>query len=211
MIEQKIDQLDESDRRLLVAASVQGVEFDSFVTARAAGFGLAEAEERLRRLERVHHLVRKLRGADPEDSDPSERYTFVHVLYQNAFYGSMTPARRVDLSGCRGLGPDGIQQGQPSKGGGGAGLLYEAARDFGSAAQCFLEAAKNATRVYANHEAVELSRRAMVIAGRLPDEARFPLILKVAFQLAELHLTLSGSMTPCGFRDRREGRHRSRT
>ena len=71
-------------------------------------------------------------------------------------------------------------------------LLYEAARDFGCAAQCFLEAAKNAARVYANHEAVELSRRAMATADRLPDEQRLPLILKVAFQLAELHLTLSG-------------------
>jgi hypothetical protein len=38
MIERKIDQLDDRDRRLLMAASVQGVEFDSLVAARAAGW-----------------------------------------------------------------------------------------------------------------------------------------------------------------------------
>ena len=90
MIEKKIDQLDDRDRRLLAAASVQGVEFDSIVAARAAGFDLAEAEERLRRLERVNHLVRLLRDSNPKDTLPSERYTFVHVLYQSSFYLSMT-------------------------------------------------------------------------------------------------------------------------
>jgi len=191
MIERKLDQLDEGDRRLLAVASVQGVEFDSFVVARGAEFGLAEAEERLQRLERVHHLVRKLRASDPEATHLSERYTFVHVLYQNAFYDSLTPARRVDLSGIVVSALAEYNRGNLSKVAAELALLYEAARNFGRAAQYFLEAAKNAARVYANHEAVELSRRAMANASRLPDEVRLPLILKVAFLLAELHLTLS--------------------
>ena len=191
MIEHKVDQLDERDRQLLAGASVQGVEFDSYVIARGAGFGLAEAEERLRRLERVHDLVRRLRGADAAGNDPSERYTFVHVLYQNAFYAALTPARRADLSGSIASALMEFHRNNVSKPAAELALLYEAARDFGRAAQYFLEAAKNAARVYANHEAVELSRRAMANVSHLPDEVRLPLILKVAFQLAELHLTLS--------------------
>jgi tetratricopeptide (TPR) repeat protein len=191
MIEKKIDQLDDRDRRLVAAASVQGVEFDSLVAARAAGFDLAEAEERLRRLERVNHLVRLLSDSNPKDALLSERYTFVHILYQSSFYLSMTPARRVDLSAAVAAALTQLNKANLPKVAAELALLYEAARDFGCAAQCFLDAAKNATRVYANHEAVELSRRAMAAADRLPDEQRLPLILKVAFQLAELHLTLS--------------------
>jgi tetratricopeptide (TPR) repeat protein len=191
MIERKLEQLDDSDRRLLAAASVQGVEFDSIVLAGAAGLGLAETEDRLRRLERVHHLVRKVRAWDPQDKDPSERYSFVHVLYQNAFYGSLTPARRAELNGAVASALAAYNRDNLSKVAAELALLYEEARDFGRAAQCFLEAAKNAARVYANHEAVDLSRRSMALADRLSDEVRLPVILRVAFQLAELHLTLS--------------------
>ena len=191
MIERKIDQLDEGDRRLLAAASVQGVEFDSYVMARGTGLGLADAEERLRRLERVHHLVRKPRASDVAGNDHSERYTFVHVLYQNVFYGSLTPARRADLSGAIASALLEFHRDNLSRAAAELAFLYEAARDFSRASEYFLQAAKNAARVYANREAVELSRRAMANASHLPDEVRLPLILKVAFQLAELHLTLS--------------------
>ena len=47
MIQRKIDQLGEDDRRLLVAASVQGYEFDSAVVARVLERDAAQVEERL--------------------------------------------------------------------------------------------------------------------------------------------------------------------
>ena len=49
--------------RLLVAASVQGSEFDSAVVARALALDAAEVEEQLERLERVHAFVRLVRRA----------------------------------------------------------------------------------------------------------------------------------------------------
>src|SRR5207249_10816622 len=57
MIERKIDQLGEEDRRLLVAASVQGYEFDAAVVAKALARDAAEVEEQLEGLERVHAFV----------------------------------------------------------------------------------------------------------------------------------------------------------
>jgi hypothetical protein len=47
MIERKIDQLSEADRRLLVAASVQGYEFDGAVMARVLGIDAVDIEEQL--------------------------------------------------------------------------------------------------------------------------------------------------------------------
>src|SRR5262249_50829752 len=61
IIQQKLQRLDEDDRRLLAAASVQGHEFDSSVVAGALGRDVADVEERLQELERVHALVRQVR------------------------------------------------------------------------------------------------------------------------------------------------------
>jgi predicted ATPase len=57
MVQRKIGQLSESDSQLLVAASVQGHDFDSAVVAAATSRDPAEVEERLVELERVHTFV----------------------------------------------------------------------------------------------------------------------------------------------------------
>ena len=54
LIARKIERLDERDRRLLTAASVQGHEFDSTTISEALGSDAAEVEERLEALDRVH-------------------------------------------------------------------------------------------------------------------------------------------------------------
>jgi hypothetical protein len=98
MIQRKFHQLGEADRRLLVAASVQGQEFDSSVVSKALGLDAAEVEERLEVLDRVYAFVRLLREQDFPDGTPTLRYRFVHVLYQNDLYTSLKPTRRASLS-----------------------------------------------------------------------------------------------------------------
>ena len=86
MIARKIERLDEVDRKLLVAASVQGHEFDSAVVAEAIEMDPAEVEERLDALEHVHVFVKRTREHEFPDLTLSLQYQFVHVLYQNALY-----------------------------------------------------------------------------------------------------------------------------
>ena len=95
MIQRKIDQLGEDDRRLLVAASVQGYEFDSAVVARVLKRDAADVEDRLDELDRVHAFVRMVREQEFPDRTLTVRYRFVHVLYQNALYASLGPTRRA--------------------------------------------------------------------------------------------------------------------
>ena len=99
MIARKIEQLDERDRALLLAASVQGPEFDSAIVSEALEMDPADVEERLDVLERVHVFVK--RGSEDEfpDLTLTLRYQFVHVLYQNMLYASLQPTRRAALSG----------------------------------------------------------------------------------------------------------------
>ena len=70
-------------------------------------------------------------------------------------------------------------------------LLYEAGRDFERAARWFLEAARHAANVYTNRAAVDLARRAIACAARLPDAQRSTFEVEAAVLQAELHLTLS--------------------
>src|SRR5262249_22456474 len=58
MIEQKIAQLGEDDRHLLLVAGVQGYEFDSAIVSRVLDADPADVEDRLEELERVHSFVR---------------------------------------------------------------------------------------------------------------------------------------------------------
>jgi predicted ATPase len=57
MIQHKIDRLGEEERRLLAAASVQGVDLHASVVAKALGLDAADAEERFEAVERLHGLV----------------------------------------------------------------------------------------------------------------------------------------------------------
>src|SRR5262249_12789127 len=98
MIQRKVDQLDAADRQLLMAASVQGPEFDSAVVAELVGEEAAEVEERLEILDRVHALVRQVGDRVFPDGAFTVRYGFVHVLYQNALYAAIQPTRKAGYS-----------------------------------------------------------------------------------------------------------------
>src|SRR5262249_36879870 len=181
-IQRKIDQLGEDDRRLLVAASVQGYEFDTAVVARVLERDAAEVEDRLDELDRVHTFVRLGREQGFPDRTLTLRDGFGHVLYQNALCGSLRPTRRASLSAAVAqalLGLYGEKHGDVAAE---LALLLEAARDFARAADYFLAAARNATRIFANQEAVVLARRGVELLASLPDtpeRARKELALQI--------------------------------
>jgi tetratricopeptide (TPR) repeat protein len=192
LIAKKIDQLDQQDARLLFAASVQGVEFDSAVVSSAAGLTLAGTEERLDLLESVFALVRFVAAKEYPDGALTQRYRFVHVLYQNAFYGVLRPNRLVELSGAvakaiRGHYPERSDQVAAE-----LARLFETGRDFGPAADCYLQAAKQARRVSALKEAAALARRGLAALAFMPDslerarrELKLQLILGPSLFLTE--------------------------
>jgi predicted ATPase len=169
LIQRKVERLRPGDRRLLVAASVQGSEFDAAVVARAVKRDAAEVEERLEELDRVHAFVRRLHEHTFPDGTLTLRYGFVHLLYQNAFYAALQPTRRVALSAAVADALLSHHRGQGSAVAAELALLFESARDFGRAADHFLLAARNAAEVYAHQEAVELARRGLELLRRTPD------------------------------------------
>lgn len=169
MVQRKIDLLSDEDRRLLVAASVQGYEFDSAVVASVLGLDSAEVEERLDELERVYAFIQFQREQMFADQAITLRYRFVHVLYQNALETSLRPTRRAALSGAVATTLLKYHAEHVEEVAADLAMLFESAREFIKAANFFLLAARKAARLFANKEAVVLARRGLKSLELLPS------------------------------------------
>jgi predicted ATPase len=197
MIERKIAQLGEEDRRLLVAASVQGHEFEAAVVARALALNSADVEEQLDQLGHVHAFIRLVGEREFPDRTLTVCYRFEHVLYQNALYASLGPTRRASLSAAVAQALVAYHGEKSAAVADELALLWEAAREFARAADCFLQAAQNATRLFANQEVLVLAHRGVELLKALPDAPdRNELELKLQAVLIPALMTLSGQGAP---------------
>jgi predicted ATPase len=190
-IERKIDHLPEDARRLVAAASVQGQEFDSAVVGDAVGSSAPEAEEALQRLERIHGLVQLLREQEFPDGTLTQRYRFVHALYQQALYDSLPPTRRASIAAAL---ASALEKHRGAEGSVAAELayLYERGRNFPRAAQQFHTAVQHAARLFAHREAVILARRGLSALAAMPEspertelEVKLQMALGLQLQVTE--------------------------
>ena len=175
MIQRKIDRLDESDRRLLQAASVQGYDFNTATVSQALRLEPENVEDELQRLEEVHGLVRLLGEAQLPDGTFTVRYRFVHVLYQNALYERLTPTRRASWSAKVAGALERLHGERRSDIAAELAFLFEVARDFPRAADFYRVAADNTARIFAYKETILLARRGLALVNALsstPETAR---------------------------------------
>jgi len=196
MIERKVAQLAEDDRRLLVAASVQGYEFDSAILATVMELDLAEVEERLEALERVYAFVRQVEEREFPNRILTLRYRFTHVLYQNALYGSLRPTRKAQLSAAVAQTLLSYYSEQSANVATELAVLFEAAREFESAAHYFLLAAQNAAGLSAYREVVILTRRGLEALKSLPEtpeRAKQELLLQTTLGPALMSILVWGA------------------
>ncbi|MFL6280767.1 MAG: hypothetical protein ACJ731_11695, partial [Vicinamibacterales bacterium] len=172
LVQRKIDALDEADRRLLGAASVQGLDFDSAIVAGVLERDQDEVEDCLERLEREHALVRFVDEHDTRNRELTLRYRFAHHVYHNAFDASLRATRRATLS--RAIAQRLIARlgGQPCDCAADIALLLEAARDNVRAAEYWNQAAQAAVRLYAHDETEKLTLRGLKLLEGEPDSVQ---------------------------------------
>ncbi|MDQ6653456.1 MAG: hypothetical protein M3Y84_12010, partial [Acidobacteriota bacterium] len=192
-----IEQLNDEDRRLLIAASVQGYEFDSAVLAEVLDVDAEQLEERLAALEGIHAFVVLIDEREFPDLTPTLRYRFVHVLYQNVLYASVRPTRKASLSAAVAktlLDHYGEQRSEIASE---LAFLFKAGRDFEQAAEYFLLAAENAARVYANQEAIRFYENAGEMVSQLSrGSAKAP--AKLSELRVQIHEELGGIFKTIG-------------
>ena len=169
LIQRKMDALEDTDRRLLAAASVQGMDFDSAILAAALQLDEEDVEGRLDRLEREHALVRFTRELEPPDRSLTLQYRFAHHMYQNAFFESLRATRKAALS--RAIAERLVQRygDHPCDCLAEIALLFEVARDGVRAAEFWNRAAQVAARLYAHDESARLAQRGLSLLADLPQ------------------------------------------
>jgi len=171
LLREKVDRLDPDDRRLLSAASVEGLEFTSSVAARLTGRDELEIEERLRHLHSAHRLVETMGELELPTGHATGRYRFVHSLYQHAFYDDLPPRRRaaLHLEAARALAAEHAGRLEPLRQA--LAAHYEKGRDFTGAIDELLAAAE--TAAWRNpKDAGPLLARALEVAAKLPEGER---------------------------------------
>ena len=187
LIQRKLEALDDGDRRLLAAASVQGVDFDSAIVARALQLGQDDVEDRLEKLEREHALVRFVEEFECADRSLTLRYRFTHHLYQNTIYDSLRITRRVSLSKAI---ADALVARLPKTGSENAAdiaMIFEVARENVRAAEYWNRAAQSAARLYAHDDTARLAQRGLALLRNEPDtpeRAAAELDLQMTYALA---------------------------
>jgi DNA-binding winged helix-turn-helix (wHTH) protein len=161
LIAHTLDMLPADLHAVLALGAIQGYEFDSAIVAEVSGRVPADVEERLSRASRVQGLLTPKGEHTLPDGRPSSRYRFVHVLYQEALYGSIAPSQRTVWA--RRIG-EALLDAHSTTAGAVAGhlaVLFEAGLDYWRASDQFLTASRNAARRFAFHEAETLAARGL--------------------------------------------------
>ena len=192
-ISRKIDQLNESDRRLMQVASVQGYAFDAAVLSDVLGLDAADTEDRLAEIEKGTGLIRQVETREFPDRTLTVRYRFVHVLYQNVLFGGLQPTRRNSTSLKVAQALETHYRDQASSIAAELAVLFETGRDFAKAAQYFLAATAKSVPLFAYREAVLLASRGLEMVKLLAEgPSRLQLELGLLMYLGLCQRTLQG-------------------
>src|SRR5215510_7528847 len=97
MIERRMGQLEEDERRVLAVGSVAGMEFSAASVAAALESPQVEVEACCDELVRRHLFIRPLGAGEWPDRTVASRYRFLHALHHNVLYQDIPTASRREL------------------------------------------------------------------------------------------------------------------
>jgi serine/threonine protein kinase/tetratricopeptide (TPR) repeat protein len=186
MLQRKLDHLDEFDRELMITASVQGQVFDSTVLADVLKLDAEKIEKRLKYLEDVH-FIQPLDEYEFPNLIPTMRYTFIHILYQNSLYETLTLTKKTKLSISVAETLLSYYGDNNKEIASQLAYLFETGRDYKKASDYFLIAAKYTFQLFATHEAINLGQRAITNAEKLKGKDRTSRIFAISMQLYEVY------------------------
>src|SRR5579883_1757200 len=185
MIQVNINRLAERERTALLAAALQGEEFESAVIARVLSMDAADVEATLEGIERKHRLISFVANRRFGQKAHTVRYRFLHTLYQEALLGlfsriptraeqwaSETASAMVELAEQDNVSDAAGSDRKPIEGelAPQVAVLYEMAGDLNRALQAYLAAAEDAAGKFAHHTAIDIARRALRLLPRLSED-----------------------------------------
>jgi DNA-binding winged helix-turn-helix (wHTH) protein/predicted ATPase len=164
LIEQQFERLPPAEQRLLETASVVGINFTAGAVAAALDGVLSAVEEVCERLARLRHFLRAM------ESDAEGRYGFLHAFYREFAYSRLAPVRRAELHRRVGAWLETAEDGRGESLAAELALHFERGRNHERAVHYLHQAAEQAVRRHALHEAADLLRQGLALLEEwLPD------------------------------------------
>ena len=157
-------------REIVNIASVEGELFTAQVVAAVQNAAEGPLLRALRKLERLHRLVREL-GEVQTGAQRAIQYQFSHILVQEYVYRNLSRGERRLLHGQIGTALERLYQGRLGEIAVQLAHHFDAADNSDQALRYSVLAAENAARAYANHEAITLYARAIALAHELSRDA----------------------------------------
>ena len=197
LLVRRIETLLPETRRVLEGASVVGREFA--VTAVAAGLQcpVEDVEARCEALATQHHFIDDTGLSVWPDGTRGGSYRFQHALYQQALYEQIGTVRRMQLHRHIGVC---LEAGYSVRAGEIAAQLAihcERGGEVERAVRYLQQAADNATRRNAHHEAVAALTKGLALLATLPDSpTRAQHELRLLFILGQRLMAAKGHAVP---------------
>jgi predicted ATPase/DNA-binding winged helix-turn-helix (wHTH) protein len=168
MIEAQLDGCNPEEQRLLAAASVAGTEFSAAAVAAGLGAAVVEVEERCAVLARRGQLVQPSGVEEWPDGTVAGRYRFRHALYQQVVYDRLPVGLRVQFHRRLGEREEAAYGVRAAEQAAKLAMHFDSGRDYGRAAPYRRQAAENALRRHAYHEAISHLTRGLEVLQTLP-------------------------------------------
>jgi predicted ATPase/DNA-binding winged helix-turn-helix (wHTH) protein len=171
LIEKQIERLNPEEQRVLEAASVVGLECSAVAIAAALNDDILRVEECCEALARQHQFLSPPYIVELPDGTVTSRHKFTHMLYLDVLYSRIALTRRSQMHtriSERGETIYGEQVGEIAAE---LAVHFEQGRDWNKAIKYLLMAAENASRRFANYEALALSRRGLELLQSLPKNS----------------------------------------
>jgi DNA-binding winged helix-turn-helix (wHTH) protein/predicted ATPase len=171
LIEKQIERLSADERTVLEAASVAGMECSSVAVASGLEKPTEWVEKHCEELARRHQFLSPAWLVELPDGTVTPRHRFIHVLYREVPYRLMAPGLRSQIHHRIADCEEQVFGDRTSEIAAELAMHYEQSRDWLRASKYLMEAAQNATRKSAHHEAAGLAKRGLVALKPLPRSA----------------------------------------
>lgn len=193
LIERQYDKLEEEERLALDAASVAGHTIASPSVAAALEQDVAAVEAICNRLARRGIFLRQLDGVTWPDGTDTAQYRFVHSLYQRALYDRLAAEQRKRWHRRIGERLEAGFRGETEAMAAELVVHFERAGEREKSIRHLEQAARNASRRFADQEAMvyfERALQALALTPDTPERTQHELILLLS--IGTLQLTTLG-------------------
>jgi tetratricopeptide (TPR) repeat protein len=187
------ERLSPNDRRILEAASVEGIEFSVTAVAAALECSAADVEDRCAELAE-HQMFLRFAGDDTwPDGTPATRYALRHAMHRELWLERVAPNRLEEWHRRIGLRKEAAHGERAGELAADLAVHFESGRDYARAIAYLELASRRAQQRAALSEADERLRRAFVLLDRLPaGRARLETELGLQLGLGSLRAMSDG-------------------